>query len=183
MRKESPLQKKEKKNLLIRSKKQSDWEWRGMNCDSGSILWLFSMQRSIRKTGFHETWWSRGFTSILSKGRWREGGTCIDAIILSAARIFRRLRDFPLLADLDLFSARNFRSAVRVNPPSLDATSARPPVSPQFRRTGYRPFLPPRYLFIDGFAAPRAPNGRRENLWCTQDRCLRSGGRTWKSWG
>lgn len=34
------------------------------------------------------------------------GGTCIDAIILSAARIFRRLRDFPLLADLDLFSAR-----------------------------------------------------------------------------
>lgn len=81
------------------------------------------------------------------------GGTCIDAIILSAARIFRRLRDFPLLADLDLFSARNFRSAVRVNPPSLDATSARPPVSPQFRRTGYRPFLPPRYLFIDGFAS------------------------------
>lgn len=153
MRKESPLQKKEKKNLLIRSKKQSDWEWRGMNCDSGSILWLFSMQRSIRKTGFHETWWSRGFTSILSKGRWGEGGTCIDAIILSAARIFRRLRDFPLLADLDLFSARNFRSAVRVNPPSLDATSARPPVSPQFRRTGYRPFLPPRYLFIDGFAS------------------------------
>lgn len=36
------------------------------------------------------------------------------------------------------------------------------------------------YLSTD---LPRAPNGRRENLWCTQDRCLRSDGRTWKSWG
>lgn len=136
-----------------------------MNCNSGSILWLFSMQRSIRKTGFHGTWWSRGFTSILSKGWWGGGGERGKRV--SALLYFQQL---VFLDDCVTFRSsrisiyfqpeqRNFHSAVRVNPPSLDATSARPPVSPQFRRTGYRPFPPLRYLFIDGFAAPRATNG------------------------
>lgn len=106
------------------------------------------------------------------------GETCIDAIILSAARIFRRLRDFPLLADLDLFSARNFRSAVRVNPPSLDATSA--PLVHLFPRNFVEratpsppllPALPPAALFIYRRIC-RASCGERdqENLWCTQVR-------------
>lgn len=87
----------------------------------------FRMQRSIRKTG---TWWSRGFGSILSKG-WGGGreGRVSTLLYFQQLSIFRRLRDFPLLGDLDLFSARTAKlpfetNAVRVNPPSLDATRA-----------------------------------------------------------
>lgn len=180
MRKESPLQKKEKKNLLIRSKKQSDWEWRGMNCDSGSILWLFSMQRSIRKTGFHETWWSRGFTSILSKGRWGEGervSTLLyfqqlvfldDCVTFRSSRIsiyFQPETSVPPFVLIHLLWMQ--RALVHLFPRNF--------VERATDRSSRRAI----YLSTD---LPRAPNGRRENLWCTQDRCLRSDGRTWKSW-
>lgn len=52
------------------------------------------------------------FQGVVGRGG-GEGETCIGAIILSAARIFRRLRDFPLLADLDLFSARTAKLPFR----------------------------------------------------------------------
>lgn len=97
-----------------------------MNCDRfGSILrFCFQCKDRLEKRVSTERDGAVVSPRSFPTGRGGRGETCIDAIILSAARIFRRLRDFPLLADLDLFSARNFRSAVRVNPPSLDATSA-----------------------------------------------------------
>lgn len=128
-----------------------------MNCDRfGSILrFCFQCKDRLEKRVSTERDGAVVSPRSFPTGRGGWGETCIDAIILSAARIFRRLRDFPLLADLDLFSARNFRSAVRVNPPSLDATSA--PLVHLFPRNFVEratppsllpPLLPPAALFI-----------------------------------
>lgn len=123
----------------------------------------FQMKRSIRKTGFHGTWWSRGFGSILSKGWWW-GEERVSTLLYFQQLVF--LDDcvtfrFSRISIYFQPEQRNFRSAVRVNPPSLDATGSStcfPAIS-----SGYRPFLPLRYLFIDRFAA-----GSRKPLRCTQ---------------
>lgn len=134
------------------------------------------MQRSIRKTGFHGTWWSRGFTSILSNGG---GGKRVstllyfqqlvfldDCVTFRSSRIsiyFQPETSVPPFVLIHLlWMQRALRSSTCF--PAISSNGLPPPPpSPRFP--------PPAALFIYRRIC-RASCGERdqENLWCTQVR-------------